>query len=291
MPNLRPGLLDADEQGLPAAGVARALADGDLSALILMHSDPLRTHPDRGAWASALDKANFIVGFSDFVTESLEDHANVVFPAPSYAEKEGTLTHPDGRLQRLRQSIGHPGEVRPQHEVLLELIGRLLGSPFRLTLPMLLGQIASAVPFYKDITLEEIGGQGVRWQEREGASELPAGDVPDGPLEHPPARPEGGLVLGTKRSLWAGRETEHAPSLRFLAPHQQAEISAGDAERLGIAPGDEVEVAVNGTSVRAVAALRAGFDPGAVFLIEGTSENNANALTNGAPRTVELRKP
>ncbi|MEA2404596.1 MAG: NADH-quinone oxidoreductase subunit, partial [Thermoleophilaceae bacterium] len=289
MPNLRPGLLDAEEQGRDAAQIAAALADGDLSALILMHSDPLRTHPDRGAWERAIDKANFIVGFSDFVTESLEHHANVVFPSPSYAEKEGTVTHPDGRLQRLRQSIGHPGEVRPQHEVILELISGLLGSPFRLPLPVLHGQIASAVPFYADITLDDIGGRGVRWQEREAASKLPAADVPDAPLDTPPERPDG-LMLGTTPSLWAGRETEHAPALRFLAPHQQAEISAKDAERLGIAPGDEVEVAVNGTSVRARAALRAGYGAGAVFLIEGTSENNANALTNGAPRTVELRK-
>jgi anaerobic selenocysteine-containing dehydrogenase len=68
-------------------------------------------------------------------------------------------------------------------------------------------------------------------------------------------------------------------------------MSAGDAERLGIEPGDEVEVAVNGTSVRARAALRAQVPEGSLFLIEGTSEDNATALTNGAPRTVEVRKP
>ena len=50
-------------------------------------------------------------------------------------------------------------------------------------------------------------------------------------------------------------------------------------------------VAVNGTSVRAMAALRSGVSPGSVFLIEGTSEDNATALTNGVPQTVELRKP
>ena len=48
----------------------------------------------------------------------------MVFPAESYAEKEGTVTHPDGRLQRVRQAIGHPGEVRPQWSVLAELCAR-----------------------------------------------------------------------------------------------------------------------------------------------------------------------
>jgi anaerobic selenocysteine-containing dehydrogenase len=80
--------------------------------------------------------------------------------------------------------------------------------------------------------------------------------------------------------------------LRFLAPHQRVELSAGDAGRLGVQPGDEVEVAVNGTSVRARAALRSALPDGSVFLIEGTSEDNANALaTNGAPPAVEVRKP
>ena len=71
---------------------------------------------------------------------------------------------------------------------------------------------------------------------------------------------------------------------------QQAELSAEDADRLGVGSGDDVEVAVNGTSVRARAALRARMPAGSVFLIEGTNENNATVLANGEPRTVEVRK-
>ena len=107
-----------------------------------------------------------------------------------------------------------------------------------------------------------------------------------------PRLPGEGLRLGTVPSLWASRETDHAPVLRFLAPHQRAELSAEDARRLGIEPGDEIEVAQNGSSVRAVAALREALPPGSVFLIEGTSQDNANALTNGGGvPTVEVRKP
>ena len=72
----------------------------------------------------------------------------------------------------------------------------------------------------------------------------------------------------------------------------RAELSAQDGRRLGIAPGDQIEVAVNGTSVRARAALREALPAGSVFLVEGTSQDNANALTNGGgPVTVEVRKP
>ena len=69
-----------------------------------------------------------------------------------------------------------------------------------------------------------------------------------------------------------------------------AEISAEDGERLGVRSGEEIEVAVNGTSVRARAALRSAIPPGSVFMIEGTTEDNATALANGAPRVVEVRK-
>jgi NADH-quinone oxidoreductase subunit G len=92
------------------------------------------------------------------------------------------------------------------------------------------------------------------------------------------------------RSLWAGRETEHAPALRFLAPRQRAELSAADARRLGIAPGDAVTVRANGTRLRATAALRERQAPGTVFLTEGTEEDNATALLDGAPQVVHVSK-
>jgi NADH-quinone oxidoreductase subunit G len=149
--------------------------------------------------------------------------------------------------------------------------------------------MADTIPFYRGLTVDEIGGRGVRWQDRDAAGQLPQTPLPDTSLETPPELPDG-LRLGTVPSLWASRETEHARALRFLAPTQRAEISPRDAERLGVRPGDRVEVAVNGTSVSAIAALRSAVPTGSVFLIEGTSEDNATALSNGRPRVVELRK-
>jgi NADH-quinone oxidoreductase subunit G len=147
------------------------------------------------------------------------------------------------------------------------------------------------VPFYNGLTLDEIGGRGVRWQERDAASKLPSAELPDdADLEEPPQLPDG-LRLGTVRGLWASRETDHSPSLRFLAPHQRAEISPTDAASVGVSSGDEVLVGVNGTRVRAIAAVRSGIAEGSVFLTEGTSEENANLLMNGVPQTVELHKP
>jgi NADH-quinone oxidoreductase subunit G len=288
LPNLKAGLADADAPGRDAAGIAAALGD-ELRALVLFGADPLRTHPERSAWEKGLGSTGFVLAFSDFLTESVERFATVVLPAEAYAEKEGTVTHPDGRIQRVRESVGRAGSVRPQTEVLLDLVSELSGAPFRLPPPHLTRLMADTVPFYRGLTLEEIGGRGVRWQERDAAAGLPQTPLPEARVELPPELPEG-LRLGTARSLWAGRVTDHAPSLRFLSPRQRAELSPGDAERLGIAPGDEIEVAVNGTSVRARAELRSRVPAGSVFLIEGTSEENATALVNGQPRTVEVRR-
>src|SRR5207302_1630224 len=81
--------------------IAHALAEGDLGALYLLHVDPLRTHPDRPVWEAALTRASGVVAHASVLTEGIAEHADVVFPAESYAEKDGTVTHPDGRLQRL----------------------------------------------------------------------------------------------------------------------------------------------------------------------------------------------
>jgi NADH-quinone oxidoreductase subunit G len=288
LPNMRAGLADPEEGGRSAVEIAARLGD-ELSGLILLQADPLRTHPHRAAWEQGLDAANFVLAFADFADETVTRFANVVFPAEAYSEKEGTLTHPDGRVQRLRQTIGRPGSVRPQTELLLELISELSGAPFRMPPAAITRLMADSVPFYRGLTLDEIGARGVRWQERDAAEQLPQTPLPEIELKAPPELPEG-LKLGTAPSLWAGPETDHAPALRFLSPRQQAELSAEDARELGIAPGDRVEVAVNGTSVRAVAALRSAIPRGTVFLIEGTAEDNATALANGGSPVVEVRK-
>jgi NADH-quinone oxidoreductase subunit G len=266
------------------------VAGGSVSALLLFQADPLTTHPDPAAWERALDAAAGVIAFSDFVTPALREHADVVFPAESYAEKEGTVTHPDGRLQRVRQAIGHPGEVRSGWAVLAELSARLDKPLPVATMPGIFNELAQSVPFYGGLTLEEIGGRGVRWQDREQASALGASPLPDTTLETPPELVQEGLRLGTVPSLWAGPVTQHATVLRFLTPQQTLEISPEDATRLGLHSGDQVSVSVDGRSVHARARVHDPVPPGSVFLVEGTETDNATALMNGLPRTVEVTK-
>ena len=150
--------------------------------------------------------------------------------------------------------------------------------------------VAPEVPFYGGITAEEIGGLGVRWQDRT-RPELPAGSG-DGlePEPHSDVGTAGGLPGRTRsrrtaapgsatyRDLWAAEVTDRSPALRFLAPEQTIELAPHDAERLGIGGGDEVDVRSNGTSVRARVVIRERVRPGAGFLIEGLGDNCAGAL-------------
>jgi NADH-quinone oxidoreductase subunit G len=275
------------------------------SSVLLWEANPVRDHPNGDGWDHALTHS-FVVAVALFENESTR-HADVVLPAETHAEKDGTVTHPDGRLQRLRPATGHPGETRMGWQVLVELAAKL-GSDFSLhTGPMVLAALAAEVPFYAGITHEEIGGLGVRWQEREvgRGSGTPAslptpGDTGSASADAPGPAPDvvrrdtqppsDGLLLATYRDLWASEVTERNPALEFLKVAQTLELSLADAERLGLAAGDEVKASVNGSSVRARVAVRERLREGTAFLIEGTAADNANVLVNGAPQTVEVQK-
>ncbi len=314
VPTAGPGLSEV-ETGLGSEEIRAALEAEQLTAALLVNADPVRDSPDSEGWRRALGEADFVVCVAMFENESTA-FADVVLPAESHAEKDGTVTHPEGRLQRLRPGIPHPGEVRMGWSWLCELAA-LLGDDTGLrSAPDVLAALAEDVPFYAGITLEEIGGTGVRWQERPAAARAGAGSgapssgrsktsrgetlgaegAQDSAPKAPVAPGEGasdpatnGLVLGTYRDLWAAEAVDHSPALRFLAPRQRLELAPADAERLGVSQGDRVTVSANGSSVEAGVVVRERMREGAAFLIEGTVDDNANVVAGGAPRPVEVK--
>jgi NADH-quinone oxidoreductase subunit G len=287
LPDAGPGLtiLDDGQDGRHAAAIAQAAADGELTALYLLQTDPIRDQPDRALWEKALHSAALVVAHASVLTEGLREHATVIFPAESHAEKEGTVVHPDGRLQRLRIAIAHPDEVRPGWAVLAELASHAGVDIEARRSADVFADLVAAVPFYAGLTLEEIGGRGVRWPDREAAAVATPADedtsaAPSFPRAEPVLPNEGELRLGTYRPIWAAPECEISPALHFLIPRQQLELSPSDAEWLGIAHGDEVTVGQNGTRINAKAFVRSAVPAGSAFLAEGISgEQSANALT------------
>jgi NADH-quinone oxidoreductase subunit G len=224
LPGVGPGLADAgaDATGVSprdARAIAEGLAEGELSALYLLHCEPLRDLPDGELWERALERATSVIAHASFLTDALREHATVVFPAEVYAEKEGTIVHPDGRVQRLRPAIARAGEVRAEWQVLAELALRLGRDLDVLTGAMASRRVFEAVAFYAGMTLEEIGGRGVRWQERDAAAAYPAvtpeESAPSAPLSEPG---EDAAELAGYRSIWDAPEVEFSPALEFLFP-------------------------------------------------------------------------
>jgi anaerobic selenocysteine-containing dehydrogenase len=132
--------------------------------------------------------------------------------------------------------------------------------------PQLNELVSEAVPFYKGLGLDEIGGQGARWQERDAASALEADELSSEPLADPPAVSEEGLVLAGAPSLWTGTEIEHSPALAFLDRGPVALLSVEDARGLGVRAGDEIELSAGGQDARASVDVRTGVPRGAVLV-------------------------
>ena len=313
VPGTGPGYAALETPGRNAPRIARAAAEGEITALHLFQTDPMRDQPNAGLWERALRTAALVVAHASVLTPGLREHASVVFPAESYAEKEGTVVHPDGRIQRLRTAIAHPGEVRSGWSVIAEISRRCGLDLGVLTAGMAWHQLSETVPFYAGLTLEEIGGRGVRWPVGERAKAFPAPppphDAPPPPNEGPPpphdapdsgaslggtgappgtggpaggrAKP-GSLRVGTYRPIWASPEVEVSPALHFAIAQQQVELSPQDAKRLGLSTGDPVAITQNGTRLCGRALIRTGVTEGTAFLAEGIERDSANALTESA---------
>jgi NADH-quinone oxidoreductase subunit G len=298
LPDSGPGLT-AVENGRDVEEIRAGLESGDIKSLVLFGVDPIRDFPDTEGWRRALKAADHVVCFSMTATDSSE-YADIVFPTESHAEKDGTVTHTEGRLQRVRPSAERPGDIRPGWLVLAELSAALGHETEIHSGPEALETITNAVPFYAGLTDKEIGGRGIRWQTRPQASSFKevagadvalVADVPAETVTSAPAAPSETLTLGTYRDLWANPVTDLSPALNYLIPAQRLEISVPDAKRLGLSRGDVVGVKSGDTEVVARVAVRGAMPEGTCFLMEGTLEGNANVFANGVPARVEIGEP
>ena len=271
-----PGYADAGSAGLSATAVAGALADGDVSVLYLLGADPIRDLPDRARWEAALGKAQLVIAHAATLSDTVREHADVVFPAEAYAEKEGTLVHPDGRLQRLRAAIGRPkgssgtlgSGVRPGWQVIADVASRAGLDLGVAAGPMASRQLFESVSFYRGLTLDAIGGTGVRWPVSEAASALAvdawqpvAADVPArpagrrrraAPARHlalalgraggrpvaraalPAAAPDGGALAGRRRPARGARRRAGRGRVQRHARARGGAAAGLDPERRGL---------------------------------------------------------
>ena len=293
LPAAKPGLVPIDG-GRGSTEIKEGLLSDELGASC--SSTRTRFAPTRTptGWRKALAGSASSSRSPCFEDESTR-LADLVIPAENWAEKEGTVTHPEGRLQRLRRNVPLPEGMIAGWRF-LDAVAAELGAGLDAEAPAdVFAALTEEVPFYEGLTYEEIGGTGVRWGDRApGQSWTPASPPGAAPTSvaapRSRARPAKGPAAGTYRDLWAADVTKRNPALRFLMPKQKLELAAKDAEGLDLSNGDEVTVSVNGHSLEATVAIRERMREGAAFLIEGTDEANGNLLTNGVPPRIQVAK-
>jgi predicted molibdopterin-dependent oxidoreductase YjgC len=272
----------------------KGIADGKVKALFILGENPLLSDPNVSKVKEELKHLDLLVVQDIFLTETAE-LAHVVLPGVSFAEKDGTFTNTERRVQRVRKAIEPIGNSRPDWQIICDLSLRL-GYPMNYGSPgEIMDEIASLTPSYAGIRYERLEKQGLQWP-------CPTQDHPGTPILHkdkfsrgkgkfhvtpyapPPELPDETypFLLTTGRVLYHYHTvmTRRSKGLSEIYPEGVVELNADDARRLGIRPDNGlVEVTSRRGRVRAKAKIAENLPPGVVFMTFHFREAAVNLLT------------
>jgi NADH-quinone oxidoreductase chain G len=264
--------------GLGARAMLDAAAAGKLDALYVVAEDPISSYPDRDKVAAALDKVPFLV-VQDIFLSSTAQQADVVLPAASFAEKNGTFTNAERRIQRVRPGITSPGEARADGAIFAALAGKL-GSSVSYTGPAaIFAEIGKENAAYAGIDFDAIGAQGVVW----GGETLQ-------PVSRKLTAVGGGATVEGDYRLVTGSALYHngTVSTRSKGPmavvsESYIELGREDAKVLGVADGDLLKVSGNGTELKLKAKVGNRLPQGLLFAPYHFAGAQVNRLCKGEP--------
>ncbi len=150
------------EVGLKIPEMFEAGRKGDLKAMWIMGEDVLQTDPNTCQVEKAISKIDFLVVQEIFMTETAAQ-ADVVLPASSFLEKEGTFTNGERRIQRVNKAVDSIGNTKPDGQIVAEVMNAMGYNQPVYSAPKVLDEIASVVPFFKGVTWERLGENGLQW--------------------------------------------------------------------------------------------------------------------------------
>ncbi len=269
-----------------------------IKAIYLVGENPVLSDPDATHVRKALEKLEFLVVQDIFLTETAQ-LADVVLPAASFAEKDGTFTNTERRVQRVRKFIEPPGDSRPDWWITSQLARRMGGQGFDYQEPeQIMAEISRLTPSYGGITYQRIEKGGLQWPcptaEHPGTLFLHKDTFTRGkgkfmPLQYRPSAelPDANypLILTTERSLYhyhTSTMTGKVKGLMKLRSEELVEINPADARKLGIADGQMVKVTSRRGEVQARARVTTVSPPGVVSMTFHFAESPTNVLTNPA---------
>ena len=298
--NIEPGGLNR-RLGLTTTEIMSEVRPGGVRALHIMGENPMMSEPNLNHTRHMMEQVEFLVAQDLFINES-GAYADVFLPAASWAEKEGTFTNTDRRVQRVRKALEPRGQARADWEIICDLAGRIdkkLGRQqtsfwaFRSPAEVL-EEMGRVVPEYAGVKYSRIEKQGLQtpvWDDNHpGTPYLFAESFPRGrgkfyDIEYVPSvempDEEYPFILTTGRLLehWHGGTLTRHSKLDDLYPHARIEINPADAARLKI----EDHQAVRVSSRRGTIVLRAWVTQrttvGVVFVPMHFAEAAANLLT------------
>jgi len=286
------------QPGLTLTEIFDAAHEGKVKAIYLVGENPVLSDPNASHIEEALKHVDFLVVQDMFLTETAR-LADVILPTVSFAEKDGTYTNTERRVQRVRRAIEPIGDSRPDWQVTCELAKRLGASGFDFRHPSeIMEEVASLTPSYGGISYARLDNGGLQWPcpspEHPGTRTLHSQQFTRGkgrfmPLEYKPPveQPDADypLILTTGRSLYqyhTGTMTRKVAGLNALKSEELVEINPQDADALGIGDGEMVKVTSRRGQVKARAKVTEITPVGVVAMTFHFAESPVNLLTNPA---------
>jgi formate dehydrogenase alpha subunit len=289
----------SDQLGLTVTDMIPAAEDGRLRALYVMGENPMLSDPDVNHVRHCLEQLDFMVVQDIFLTETAE-LAHVVLPGTSFAEKNGTFTGTDRRVQRVRKAVEPVGESRPDWEIICQLAQRLTPDGFDFdSAEEVMAEIAQVTPIYGGVSYERLEKEGsLQWP-------VPSADHPGTPFLHKGKFSRGlghfhaiqfqeavelpdeeyPFILTTGRLMFhwhTGTMTRRSEKLEQEVPEAYVEIHPDDAASIGLNGAKRVRVASRRGEIELAARITHRIRPGVVFIPFHFAEAAANALTNAA---------
>jgi len=271
---------------------------GQIKAIYLMGENPSLSDPDASHVREALQKLDFFVVQDIFLSETAQ-LADVVLPATSFAEKDGTFTNTERRVQRVRKAIEPVGNSRPDWLITCQIARNMGARGFDFDHPsQIMDEIADVTPSYGGINYSRLEEGGLQWP-------CPTEDHPGTPILHtelftrgkghfvpleyrPPDElpdDEYPLVLTTNRSLFhfhTGTMTRKVRGLNLFRGEELVAINPRDADASGIDDGDTVQVISRRGEVTAKAMVTESSPAGTIAMTFHFAESPTNELTNPA---------
>lgn len=282
--------------GLSLGQILEAAYEGKIRALHIVGANPALNMANIQHVHEALKRLEFLVVQDMFLSETAR-LAHLVLPAASFAEKEGTFTNTERRVQLVRRAIDPIGDSKPDWWIVCQIANKLGAKGFHFEHPsQIMEEIARLVPGYGGISHERLEGEGIQYpcptRDHPGTPILHAETFLRGkgmfmPLKHKPLPelPDDDypLMLTTERSLYHfGNMSRKVKGLNILRAEELVEINPLDAANLGLSGDEVVRVVSRRGEVRAKAKITEASPPGVVCMSSHFPESPTNLVTDGA---------